>query len=308
MKIVFFGTPDFAVSTLKALLDNDFDVVAVVTAPDRPAGRGQTIHYSAVKEFALLKNMLILQPANMKDDDFIEDLKVLNADIQIVVAFRMMPEKVWNMPPLGTMNLHGSLLPNYRGAAPINWALINGEKTTGVTTFLLQHEIDTGNILMQQEVEILPEDDFGSLYEKLKNIGANLIIKSLQKIESGNFETIPQNSFTNSILKPAPKIYKELGKISAETNVVDAHNLVRGLNPMPGAYIDFVDKSGKQMQLKIFKTSVCETVADSHIDIVTDNKTYLKFRCKNGLLNILELQLQGKKRMNTVEFLRGYKF
>lgn len=308
MKIVFFGTPDFAVATLQKLIENKFDVVGVVTAPDKPAGRGQQINYSAVKVFALEKGVHIMQPISMKDDSFCEALKNLNADIQIVVAFRMMPEKVWNMPPLGTMNLHGSLLPQYRGAAPINWAIINGEKITGVTTFLLKHEIDTGNILMRQEVDIMPEDDFGTMYEKLKSIGADLVVDSLNKIITGNYTEIPQEELGFPQLINAPKIYKELGKINPKNDVESVHNLIRGLSPIPGAYIEFDDNFNKPTQLKIFKTTL-ETNANSVAEgFVTDNKTFLKYVCNNGLLNIIELQLQGKKRMKVDEFLRGYKF
>jgi len=308
MKIVFFGTPDFAVATLQKLIENKFDVVGVVTAPDKPAGRGQQINYSAVKVFALEKGVHIMQPISMKDDSFCEALKNLNADIQIVVAFRMMPEKVWNMPPLGTMNLHGSLLPQYRGAAPINWAIINGEKITGVTTFLLKHEIDTGNILMRKEVDIMPEDDFGTMYEKLKSIGADLVVASLNKIITGNYTEISQEEFGFPELINAPKIYKELGKINPKNDVESVHNLIRGLSPIPAAYIEFDDKSNKPAQLKIFKTTFETNVNSVAGGFVTDNKTFLKYGCINGLLNILELQLQGKKRMKVDEFLRGYKF
>jgi methionyl-tRNA formyltransferase len=310
MKVIFLGTPDFAVATLQRLLAENYNIVGVVTAPDKPAGRGQEVHYSAVKVFAQNKNLNLLQPINLKDETFCNQLKSLNADIQIVVAFRMLPEKVWNMPPLGTMNLHGSLLPQYRGAAPINWAIINGETITGVTTFLLKHEIDTGNILLQKKVEITMEDDFGTMYEKLKLTGSNLVIESLKLIESNNYETVPQQQFIISDLKHAPKINKELGKINCNNRVENVHNLVRGLSPIPAAYFDFEHSTGKILQIKIYKTSVeiLEQNKEKVGAIITDGKTFLKLVCSNGLLNIIELQLQGKKRMKIDEFLRGFKF
>jgi methionyl-tRNA formyltransferase len=310
MKVIFLGTPDFAVATLQRLLAENYNIVGVVTAPDKPAGRGQEVHYSAVKVFAQNNNLNLLQPLNLKDETFCSQLKSLNADIQIVVAFRMLPEKVWNMPPLGTMNLHGSLLPQYRGAAPINWAIINGETITGVTTFLLKHEIDTGNILLQKKVEITMEDDFGTMYEKLKLTGSNLVIESLKLIESNNYETVPQQQFIISDLKHAPKINKELGKINCNNRVENVHNLVRGLSPIPAAYFDFEHSTGKILQIKIYKTSVeiLEQNKEKVGAIITDGKTFLKLVCSNGLLNIIELQLQGKKRMKIDEFLRGFKF
>jgi methionyl-tRNA formyltransferase len=310
MKVIFLGTPDFAVATLQRLLAENYNIVGVVTAPDKPAGRGQEVHYSAVKVFAQNNNLNLLQPLNLKDETFCNQLKSLNADIQIVVAFRMLPEKVWNMPPLGTMNLHGSLLPQYRGAAPINWAIINGETITGVTTFLLKHEIDTGNILLQKKVEITMEDDFGTMYEKLKLTGSNLVIESLKLIESNNYETVPQQQFIISDLKHAPKINKELGKINCNNRVENVHNLVRGLSPIPAAYFDFEHSTGKILQIKIYKTSVeiLEQNKEKVGAIITDGKTFLKLVCSNGLLNIIELQLQGKKRMKIDEFLRGFKF
>jgi len=310
MKVIFLGTPDFAVATLQRLLAENYNIVGVVTAPDKPAGRGQEVHYSAVKVFAQNNNLNLLQPLNLKDETFCNQLKSLNADIQIVVAFRMLPEKVWNMPPLGTMNLHGSLLPQYRGAAPINWAIINGETITGVTTFLLKHEIDTGNILLQKKVEITMEDDFGTMYEKLKLTGSYLVIESLKLIESNNYETVPQQQFIISDLKHAPKINKELGKINCNNRVENVHNLVRGLSPIPAAYFDFEHSTGKILQIKIYKTSVeiLEQNKEKVGAIITDGKTFLKLVCSNGLLNIIELQLQGKKRMKIDEFLRGFKF
>jgi len=308
MRIIFLGTPDFAVATLDALVQNKYNVIAVITAPDKPAGRGQEIKFSDVKEYALQNNLPLLQPPNLKDELFVEHLKFLKADLQIVVAFRMLPEKVWNMPPLGTMNLHGSLLPQYRGAAPINWAIINGEKTTGVTTFLLKHEIDTGNILFQKEVEITNDDDFGTMYYKLKTIGAGLVLKSIEKIIANDYKPITQELLETSQLKHAPKLTKELGKINCENDVEDIHNLIRGLAPIPCAYYDFIDAKGKSTQLKIYKSSTEKIQNLEAGKFITDNKTFLKLSCTNGNLLILELQLQGKKRMKIDEFLRGYKF
>jgi len=306
IRIVFFGTPDFAVATLSNLVRSNFEVVAVVTAPDKPSGRGQQISTSAVKDFAIENQLPVLQPVNMKSEEFIRDLKSYCADIQIVVAFRMMPEIVWNMPKFGTMNLHGSLLPQYRGAAPINWAIINGETTTGVTTFLLKHEIDTGNILLQKEVEILPEDDFGSMYEKLKNVGAGLVVETLEKLLKGEINPIPQDNFSNLQIKHAPKLTKELGKIHVENDVVHTHHLIRGLAPHPAAYYEFVDHAGRAQSIKIFK-SIVEEKETNQRGLISDSKSTLKLACLNGYLHIHELQLQGKKRMKTEEFLRGFK-
>lgn len=302
LRVVFFGTPEFAVSSLESLLfKSECEVVAVVTAPDKPAGRGQHLQASQVKEFALQHNLPILQPEKLKNPDFIDTLRRFEADLHVVVAFRMLPEVVWNMPPLGTINVHASLLPQYRGAAPINWAIIHGDTESGVTTFRLKHEIDTGNILLQKKVPILHEDDAGSLYEKLKNEGAQLLVETVQGLADGTITEIPQPEISN--LRHAPKLTKETGKIDWSQSAVSVHNLIRGLSPVPGAYTHL---NGKLF--KIWK-SVVENeehqLPPGTID--TDNKKYLRFACSSGWLKCLEVQLEGKKRMGIEEFLRGTK-
>lgn len=299
-RIVFMGTPEFAVPCLDKLLQAGYDVVGVITAPDRPAGRGKKISMSAVKEFALEKNLNILQPTNLKNEAFQAELKALNADIQVVVAFRMLPEAVWNMPAMGSINLHASLLPQYRGAAPINWAIINGEKETGVSTFFLQHEIDTGKIIFQEKVAILDTDYLGEVYEKLMNTGSDLIVKTINAVSEGDYPQTTQDHIKE--IQHAPKIYKETGLINWENDVTKIHNLIRGLSPYPCAWTNFEDKT-----LKIFK-------AEKHIE--KHNKTFgsyeigkesISYFCENGFIEITDMQLQGKKRMKTADFLRGFK-
>jgi methionyl-tRNA formyltransferase len=305
MRIVFLGTPDFAVASLEALVNNNFNVVAVVTAPDKPAGRGMHVQQSAVKQFAILKGIPVLQPEKLKNPDFIEQLKAFKADVQIVVAFRMLPQIVWEMPPLGTINVHGSLLPQYRGAAPINWAIINGEKETGVTTFKLQHAIDTGNILLQEKIAIEPKDTIGTMYNKLKDLGAVVLIKTLNQMIYGSLKEHPQQQIIEDLqtLHHAPKIFTETCQIDFNKPVEAIHNLIRGLSPIPAA---FTHLQGKKM--KIFTTST-ELVHHNQAigSVETDNKTYLKFACIDGYLNCLDIQLEGKKRMLIEDFLRGYK-
>lgn len=291
------GTPEFAVPSLDILVKNKYNVVAVITAPDKPAGRGQKLVESDVKKFALEHNLPVLQPTNLKDPDFIAELKTLNADLQIVVAFRMLPEIVWNMPPKGTFNLHGSLLPQYRGAAPINWAIINGETETGVTTFFLKHEIDTGNVIMQAKEAISETDNVGSVYDRLMYKGADLVLKTVQAIENNKYTLTPQIVDESSI-KHAPKIFKETCKIDTQKTAIENHNLVRGLSPYPGAYFVFNDKS-----YKVFTTQVVEKQISKEID--TDNKTFLYLKCSDYVLSILEIQPEGKKRMLIQDFLRG---
>jgi len=301
LRIIYMGTPEFAVPALELLIQNNWNVVGVITAPDKPKGRGQKLVPSPVKEAALKHHLNILQPTNLKSPEFQDELRALEADLQIVVAFRMLPEAVWNMPPIGTFNLHASLLPNYRGAAPINWAIINGEKETGVTTFFLKHEIDTGSIIFQEKVTILPEDDLGSLYEKLMEIGANLVLKTVVAIADDQVVALPQDE--SKAIHHAPKIFKETGEIKWENTAESIHNLVRGLCPYPAAWT-FLD--GKNC--KIFKTAVLnETLSNVEIgNYGSDGKTYLKFQTGQGVLQILELQLEGKKRMPVGDFLRGY--
>jgi methionyl-tRNA formyltransferase len=301
-RIVFMGTPDFAVASLKKLIDNNYDIVGVITVPDKQAGRGLQLSESAVKKFALAHGLKVLQPSKLKDPGFIDELKALKADVQIVVAFRMLPEVVWDMPPMGTINVHASLLPKYRGAAPINWAIINGEKETGVTTFKLQHQIDTGNILLQEKTGIKEDENAGELHDKLKELGANVLIKTLHLVNEGTLVEKPQDLQNNNDFH-APKIFTETCVINWNQPVKKIYNLIRGLSPYPTA---FTTLKGKQ--LKIFGCRKEETIHDKTPgEFETDKKTYLKFAAVNGFILINELQLQGKKRMTTTEFLRGYR-
>ena len=300
LRIVFMGTPDFAVPSLDILVQHNYKIVGVITAPDKPAGRGQQLHQSAVKKYAVEKNLAVLQPEKLKNADFINELKALEPNLFIVVAFRMLPELVWQMPEYGTFNLHASLLPQYRGAAPINWAVINGEKETGVTTFFLQQEIDTGNIILQEKINIEDEDNAGSVHDKLMDIGSQLVLKTVQKIEENSVTEQPQELTTS---KHAPKIYKETCLIDWNKPVLEIHDLIRGLSPYPTA---FTHLDGKV--LKIYKSEVILRQAHDDKAYLTDNKTYLSFKCADGYLDILELQLEGKKRMKVDEFLRGHKF
>lgn len=305
MRIVFMGTPEFAVASLDILIKNHYDVVGVVTVPDKPAGRGQQMQQSAVKKYALEKGLRIMQPEKLKDESFIHELKNLNADLQIVVAFRMLPEMVWNMPPLGTYNLHGSLLPKYRGAAPINWAIINGETESGVTTFKLKHDIDTGNILFQAKTPITKTTTAGELHDALMHIGADLVLKSVKAIESGIYELKPQD---DSQSVHAPKIFKETCKINWSKPVSEIYNLIRGLSPYPAAYTEYKDKNDQLVSIKLFITDMEESAVSSNLGTVSsDGKTYLKVACSNGYIKIKELQMAGKKRMSIEEFLRGFK-
>jgi methionyl-tRNA formyltransferase len=293
------GTPDFAVPSLELLIEHGFDVAAVVTAPDKPAGRGLKIQYSAVKEAALKYNIPVLQPEKLKDENFIEELRSYQANLFIVVAFRMLPEIIWQMPSIGTFNLHGSLLPKYQGAAPINWAIINGEKETGCTTFFLKHQIDTGDVLLQEKIVMEDDDTFETVYNKLKVIGADLVLKTVRMIESENYTAIPQQGAPIH----APKIYKETGLIDWNKSCVTINNLIRGLNPFPSAWFVHQGKS-----IKIFKAST--TVESTNAQpgtIVSDNKSFAKIACADGWLNLLEIQMEGKKRMLIQDFLKGNK-
>lgn len=303
-RIVFMGTPEFAVASLKALVENGFNVVGVVTAPDKPAGRGMKLTSSAVKKFAEENNLHILQPEKLKNPEFIEELKNLRADLQVVVAFRMLPEIVWNMPPMGTLNVHGSLLPQYRGAAPINWAVINGEKQTGVTTFKLKHEIDTGNILMQESFSIGENETSGEVHDRMKEIGARVLVETVRGLVSGELREKDQQALAGTtLLKHAPKIFTETCLISWDQPVDNIHNLIRGLSPVPAA---FTDLQGKK--LKIFLCEKEKTNVDLKPgDFKTDNKTFLKFAAADGYINVMDLQLEGKKRMKIDEFLRGFR-
>jgi methionyl-tRNA formyltransferase len=304
------GTPEFAVASLEALLKNKFEVVGVVTVPDKPAGRGQQMQQSAVKKFALEKNLRLLQPEKLKSPDFIAELEALNADLQLVVAFRMLPEVVWNMPAQGTINLHASLLPKYRGAAPINWAIINGETETGVTTFKLKQEIDTGNILFNQKVAINKGMTAGELHDSLMNIGADLIVKTVNVIEESlkqktEITFIPQNE---GEVCHAPKLYKADCRIDWNKSGETIENLIRGLSPYPTAFTELKINEKAPQTLKIFRATF-QTAKHKNTNgsLTTDNKTFLNIFCEDGYIEIIDIQLQGKKRMLLPEFLRGFK-
>jgi len=309
-KIIFFGTPDFAVSSLRELLDAGKQVVAVVTAPDQPAGRGLKMNESAVKKFALSKNLPVLQPEKLKDPDFLLSIKSYNADVFIVVAFRMMPQVLWSMPPKGTFNLHGSLLPQYRGAAPIHHAVINGETETGVTTFFLKHEIDTGRIIFSEKIKIEPTDTTGTVHDKLMKIGGELVVKTVNAIEQNNVSTIDQTNLVadGNSLKHAPKIFKEDCLIKWNNAVEHNYNHIRGLSPYPTAFTYLTNADGGTLQLKIFFAIKEDTFDPAEYGIInSDEKTYLKISCNNGWLSLTDVQLEGKKRMTVSDFLRGFK-
>ena len=318
LRIVFMGTPEFAVASLEALVKAKCNIVGVITAPDKQAGRGMKMTESAVKKYAVRHHLKVLQPEKLKNIEFLNELRSLNADLQIVVAFRMLPESVWNMPPLGTINLHGSLLPQYRGAAPINWAVINGEKETGVTTFKLKHEIDTGDILMQESFPIDENETAGDVHDKMKEIGARVLVETVKGIADGTLEERPQSAVNspqnaetdsqltthNSLIKHAPKIFTETCNIDWRRSIDEIQNLIRGLSPFPGAFTELGDKT-----IKIFKS-------EKEISLPTskpgrwesDGKTYLKFAAKDGYILLKDVQLEGKKRMLIEDFLRGYRF
>lgn len=305
MKIVFLGTPDFAVASLKALVDNKFDVVGVVTMPDKKSGRGMKLQESAVKKYSVEQGLNVLQPTNLKDPEFQSELKSLGADLQIIVAFRMLPEAVWNMPKYGTFNLHGSLLPDYRGAAPINWAIINGETETGVTTFFLEHDIDTGEIIDNAKVAIGPNETAGELHDRLMEVGADLVVKTARAIESGNIKTQKQDDILGDREpKLAYKIFKDTCKIKWNKPVQEVHNQIRGLSPYPAAFTTLQFKDGKELGLKIFKTEISDEKL-SVAEIKTDGKKELLIGCLNGSIKVVELQLAGKKRMPVQSFLQG---
>ncbi len=308
-RIVFMGTPDFAVPSLTAIVEAGYSVAGVITAPDKPAGRGKKIHMSAVKAYALAKGLRILQPVNLKAPDFVEELKMLKADLQVVVAFRMLPEIVWAMPPYGTINLHASLLPQYRGAAPIHHAIMNGEQKTGLTTFLLQKEIDTGQILMQKEIPIGPNDNVGQLHDKMMNVGAGLLVETIELIRAKQIQPQDQSTLVKNIeiLKPAPKIFKEDCLIDWNNDARSLHNFIRGLSPYPTAYSTLLSPSGESFQMKIFKATPEISTEQLHPGtIVTDGKQTMKVACVDGFIRLLEVQQSGKKRMPVSDFLRGF--
>ena len=308
IRIVFMGTPDFAVALLDAIVQHGYDVCAVVTAPDRPAGRGQKLRISAVKDYAVAKQLPVLQPDNLKDEAFIHQLSELSATLFVVVAFRMLPEAVWGMPPLGTFNLHASLLPQYRGAAPINRTIMNGEEKGGVTTFFLRHAIDTGNIIFREETAIDLNETAGEYHDRLKDIGSGLVVKTIQSIQAGNVITHDQNEYLSEgeVLKTAPKIKKEDGRINWSLEAELVYNLIKGLSPYPGAFTELKTKTGKDLYLKIFKANIkfCQCSGEPGT-VMTDYKTYLNICCKDACISILELQQSGKKRMLVGDFLVG---
>lgn len=324
LRIVFMGTPEFAVASLDALAGSGCTIIGVVAAPDKPAGRGLKLQESSVKKYAVEKGLKVLQPQKLKDPRFLEELRSLKADLQVVVAFRMLPEAVWNMPGMGTINVHASLLPQYRGAAPINWAIINGEKETGVTTFKLKHEIDTGDILLQEKTRIDENETAGELHDKLKELGAQLLVKTIKGLADGTLKETPQSAIGNRQsaiedtgtmeqhsrlttddpgLKHAPKIFTETCKIDWNKSADEIHNLVRGLSPFPGAFTYLNEKL-----LKVYRTEKEMTAPSiSAGQFETDGKTFLKFACVDGFVYVKELQMEGKKRMEVKDFLRGYK-
>jgi methionyl-tRNA formyltransferase len=302
MRIVFMGTPEFAVTSLDALIKAGCEIVGVVTAPDKPAGRGQKVSESAVKQYAVENGLKVLQPEKLKNEKFLDDLKALQADLQVVVAFRMLPEVVWNMPPRGTINLHASLLPQYRGAAPINWVIINGEKESGVTTFFLKQEIDTGDILFTEEIALTGHETAGELHDRLMHKGAGLLVKTVKAVESGRYTENPQKHLAEGVeLKHAPKIFKEDCKIDWNQSAEKVYNLIRGLSPYPTAFTILQEKI-----LKVFGAEYQLTdTGEEPGEFLTDNRTYLKVAALDGFVNLTNVQLEGKKRMGIMEFLRG---
>lgn len=310
LRIVYMGTPEFAVESLKRLVEGGYNIVGVITMPDKPMGRhGSVLQPSPVKQYAVSQGLKVLQPEKLKNEEFVAELRSLNADLQIVVAFRMLPEVVWNMPRLGTFNLHASLLPQYRGAAPINWAVINGDTETGITTFFLKHEIDTGEIIDQVRVPIADTDNVEVVYERLMRLGGDLVLMTVDAILEGSVKTIPQEELAQvGELRPAPKIFKETCRIDWTLGVKRIYDFVRGLSPYPAAWTELYQEGTDPVMLKIFETEklFCEhSLAPG--TIVTDCKTYFKIASSDGYVNVLSLQLAGKKRMEINDFLRGYR-
>ncbi len=305
LRIVFLGTPDFAVESLRRIYDGEYNIVGVVTMPDKPAGRGHKLLQSPVKQFAVEHNLNLMQPVNLKDVAFVDELRALNANLFIVIAFRMLPEVVWSMPELGTFNLHASLLPKYRGAAPINWAVMNGDTETGVTTFFLKHEIDTGDILRQERIEIKPTDNVGDVHDKLMMLGAELTMDTIEHIIAGDLRPIPQDELLQGVEPtPAPKIFKDTCRIDWNRNAIDIHNLVRGLSPYPAAWTELELNNGEMLSAKIFETKLSEKAATTPGKITIDGDK-LFIDCNDAKIEILSLQVAGKRRMPTADFLRG---
>lgn len=312
MRIVFMGTPDFAVESLKILVENKYDVVGVITMPDKPAGRGHKVQFSPVKQYALEQNLRLLQPEKLKNEAFLEELRSLQADLQIVVAFRMLPEVVWNMPKFGTFNLHASLLPQYRGAAPINWAIINGDKETGATTFFLTHEIDTGKVIQQEKIAIAETDNAGIVHDRLMEMGAKLVKKTVDMLIEGKIDAVDQAQFIHSglELKAAPKIFKETCQVDVSWNVERVYNFVRGMSPHPTAWVELqFPQQADKTTLKVFETE--KEICDHELavgTVVTDGKKYAKVALSDGYINLKSVQIAGKKRMEIGELLRGMRF
>lgn len=311
LRIVYMGTPEFAVESLKRLVEGGYNVVAVITMPDKPMGRhGSVLQASPVKQYAVSQGLKVLQPERLKDEAFVEELRSLNADLQIVVAFRMLPEVVWSMPPMGTFNLHASLLPQYRGAAPINWAVMNGDTETGITTFFLKHEIDTGEVIQQVKVPIADTDNVEVVYDKLMMLGGDLVLETVDAILNGTVNSIPQEEMfaSEAELRPAPKIFKETCRIDWNKGVKGVYDHVRGLSPYPAAWTELCAPEGARQVLKIYET---EKQFKEHAlpvgTVDTDQKTYFRIAVKDGYVNLLSIQLAGKKRMNIGDFLRGYR-
>jgi methionyl-tRNA formyltransferase len=309
LRIVFMGTPEFAVESLRALITDRQNIVGVVTNADKPSGRGQILKPSPVKVFAEENGIEVLQPANLNSDDFISRLSQLKADLQVVVAFRILPEVVWNMPRLGTFNLHASLLPHYRGAAPINWSIINGETATGVTTFFIDHDIDTGKIIFQEKVSIREDETAGELHDKLMKTGAMLVVKTVRAISKGDYKPVDQSALlTNGNIKKAPKIYKEDCKINWYSKITDIYNFIRGLSPYPAAWTEFISESGDLLSVKIFESGIY--IREHHSPagkIESDGRSYLRVAVEGGYINITKLQIAGKNKLGIDEFLKGFK-
>ena len=303
------GTPDFAVETLRLLVERGYNVVAVVTMPDKPAGRGHKIQFSPVKQYALSVGLPVLQPERLKDEAFIEELRSYNAHLQIVVAFRMLPQVVWDMPPMGTFNLHASLLPQYRGAAPLNWAIMNGDKETGITTFFLTHEIDTGRVIQRRSIPIADTDNVGIIHDRLMEMGAEMVCETVDNIIADKVVAIAQEELmTDEPLRPAPKIFKDTCHLDFARKVEDLYNQVRGLSPYPAAWCEFVSPEGEAVGVKVFEAArhICEH-CNTPGTIHTDGKKVIEIACEDGYLQILSLQLAGKKRLTAEELLRGFR-
>lgn len=307
LRIIFMGTPDFAVESLKILVENNYNIVGVITAPDRPAGRGRKLKKSAVKLYAEEQKLNVLQPEKLKNPDFIDELKNLQADLQVVVAFRMLPEIVWGMPSKGTFNLHASLLPQYRGAAPINWAVINGEKETGVTTFFIEKEIDTGHIIFQEKVKIEEVDTAGTLHDKLMETGAELVLKTVQQVANGDVSVTKQKELFNDTdtLKAAPKIFKDDCRLDWNDSIINIYNKIRGLSPYPCAWTSLLNSQGEEFTMKIYDAQIVNQDSHDKVQIVSDEKSYIHVKTPTGTLALNTIQLSGKKRMNAKAFLLG---